>query len=198
MKMTYVESEEYFTKSMKRILEDGETEKKVLFEHLTRRCFDSPKKGLHGFMILEDGSYYETKYKLKTDIDTALFFLRRKKFNENNHIKKIIFKSQNLADTINQFMKKHKKEFNSLSDFIIPPNLLIFDGCEDIVRIGDRIITGCNIFYSVPYKINEEKFKQKDPESQKTEKTFELLTVLYAEIQKIVNIEKLQNKCESS
>ncbi len=87
-------------------------------------------------------------------------------------------------------MKEHKKEFNSLTDFIIPPNLLITDGDEDLVRIGDQIITGCNIFYSVPYKIDEDKFKQQDHESQKSEKAFELLTVLYSEIQKIVNKEK--------
>ena len=156
----YIEPEEYFTESMQKILEEGKTKPKVLFEHLSRCCMDFTNKGLSGFTIFDDGFYYETTYKLKPNLDTFFSLVGLKQLDEKNYQRKLIFASKQLAETVNKFIESHKDEIKNLPKFI--NNSLVLDGNEDLVRIGDKSIPGCNIFYSTPYKINETTFKDVD------------------------------------
>lgn len=181
----YIEPTEYFTESMRKILEEGETVKTVLFEHLSCCCMDTTKKELEGFMILDDGSFYETKYKPKPEVNGLFSELDPKKLDEKNYKKKLLFTSKELAETINHFTEIHKAEINALPKYI--SNIFVLDGNEDFVRIGNKSIAGFNIFYEVPYKINEEDFKKSNSKHQKNEKGLELLTTLYAEIKNIVD-----------
>jgi hypothetical protein len=181
----YIEPTEYFTESMRKILEEGETARTVLFEHLSRGCLDSIDKELEGFMILDDGSFYETKYKPKPEVNGLFSELDPKKLDEKNYKKKLLFTSKELAETINHFTEIHKAEINALPKSI--SNTFVLDGNEDFVRIGDKSIAGHNIFYEAPYKINDEEYKKFDSERQKNENGLELLTTLYAEIKNIVD-----------
>lgn len=187
MKMNYVEPKEYFTPSARKILDEGETEKTVLFEHLSRCCMDFTNNDLEGFTILDDGSFYETKYKLKPNDYNLFSLVDRKSLDEKNCQKKLIFISKKLAVVINHFIETHKEEINALPKSV--SNTFVLDGDEDLVRIGGKYIAGGNIFYEVPYKINEITFKDLDSEGQKNEKALELLTALYAEIKKVVDEE---------
>ena len=183
----YIEPTEYFTESMRKILEEGESGKTVLFEHLSRDCMDFSNNDLEGFTILDDGSFYETKYKVKPN-DNMLFPVGEyKNLDERNCQRKLIFSSKKLAETINQFIVTHKEEINALPESL--SNICVLDGDEDFVRIGDKLIEGGNIFYTVPYRINEITFKSLDSKGQKNEKGLELLTTLYDQIQKIVKEE---------
>ncbi len=181
----YIEPEEYFTESARKILEEGETKPKVLFEHLSRCCMDFTNKDLSGFTIFDDGSYYETNYKPKTKNGNLFSSSKIKQLDEKNYQRKLIFTSEKLAETVNKFIEAHKDEINNLPKFI--NNSLVLDGNEDLVRIGDKSIPGCNIFYSTPYKINATAFKDLDSEHQKNEKALELLTTLYAQIQEVID-----------
>ena len=184
----YVEPEGYFTPSMKKILEEGEKKKNILFEHLSRHCMDFSDRGYTGFTVYDDGSYYRTSYKTNGNTEKLFSSVNLKKFDEKDYKRTLNFTSKKLSTIINKFLSTHYEEIKSLPESVSNP--FVLDGDEDIVRIGDKVVTGCNIFYSVPYKF--EAITSKGPYylDQKNEKALELITTLYAEIKKIVDKER--------
>ena len=185
----YVEPSGYFTESMKKILEEGETKKTILFEYLSHPCLDFSACGLKGFTVYDDGSYFETTYKTNSKNDNLFSGLNIKKFDEKNYHRKLIFTSKKLAATISEFTVAHKEEIKNLPEHV--SNYFVLDGNEDIIRVNDKLISGGNVFYSVPYKIDDSSLKNLNEEQQKNEKALELLTSLYAEI---INIAKNEKK----
>ena len=183
----YVEPKGYFTESMRKILEEGENKSSILFEHISRPCMDFSNNGYNGFTIFDDGSYYETNYKPKTP-NGNLFSSKLTKLAEKKFKRPFLFTSKNLATTINKFFSAHYEEMKHLPESVSNP--FVLDGEEDIVRITDKIISGGNIFYSIPFK--EDNNSTNGPYSipNETVKTLELLTSLYAEIKAIVDKEK--------
>ena len=158
--------------------------KEVLFEYLSRSCFDRGENGLIGFMILDDGNFFQIKYKLKPNLDSLFPVLEMKNLDKENYEKNFIWNSSVLSNKLKQLINLHQEEINNFPKFIA--NNLILDGKEDLVRIKDKIISGCNIFYHVPYTIDQNKLKQMEPEQQANEKALELLTLFYNEIQTIL------------
>ncbi len=146
----YVEPEVYFTPSMRRILEEGEHIKYILFEHISRDCMDFEEKSYTGFTVYDDGSYYKTSYKLKGNNENLFSNTEHRNLNEKNYKRTLIFTSKMLATTINKFLSAHYEEIKNLPESISNP--FVLDGDEDIVRLSDKIISGGNLFYSVPYK----------------------------------------------
>lgn len=162
----------------------NQNEKQILFEYLSRSCFDSPEKSLTGFMILDDGSFLQTKYTSERNVDTFFSLAGHNNLDENNCEKHLIWSSQVLAIKLQKLIDLHQKEINNFPEFIT--NNLILDGDEELIRIIDKLIFGCNIFYQVPYMIDQYKFKNLSPEQQSNEKALELLTLFYNEIQTIL------------
>lgn len=156
----------------------------VLFEHLSRSCFDHKNKCLIGFTILEDGNFYQTRYKLKPSVDRMFPVLKLENLDEKNYEKHLIWNSIVLSNKLKQLINLHQEEINNLPKFV--SNNLVLDGKEDFVRIKDKLISGCNIFYQVPYSINQNKFKELESEQQANEKALELLTLFYNEVQTIL------------
>ncbi len=182
----YVEPAAYITPNMKKILEEGENKPSLLFEHISRPCMDFSNNDYNGFTIFDDGSYYETNYKPRTK-NGNLFSSKITKLNDKSYKRTLIFTSKKLATTINKFFSAHYEEIKHLPESVSNP--FVLDGEEDIVRITDKIISGGNIFYSIPFK--EDNNSTNGPYSipNETVKTLELLTSLYAEIKAIVDKE---------
>lgn len=184
----YVEPEGYFTPSMRKILEEGENKKSILFEHLSRQCMDFSNRGYTGFTVYDDGSYYRTSYKTKENNENLFSNTDHKKLNEKNYKRTLIFTSKKLATTINKFLSAHYEEIKNLPESVSNP--FVLDGDEDIVRLSDKIISGGNIFYSVPYKSGDITSKGPYSLQEENDKALELITTLYAEIRNIVDNER--------
>ena len=184
----YVEPKGYFTESMKKILEEGERKEAILFEHLTRPCMDFSGRGYTGFTIYDDGSYYDTIYKPKSNNKNLFSNSNIKKLDEKDYQRNLIFTSKELATTINKFLSAHYEEIKKLPKSV--SNIGVLDGAEDIIRITDKIISGGNVFYTVPYEIDEIVCKSPYTLQEQNEKALVLLTTLYSEIRKIVEKER--------
>ena len=160
--------------------------KNILFEYLSLGCFDR-ECYLIGFMILDDGSFFHTKYKIRKNLDTLFSFADFKNLDEENYEKHLIWSSNVLANKLQKLIDLYQEQINKFPEFI--SNNLVLDGDEDLVRIKDKLIFGCSIFNQVPYVIDYNKYENLSSDQQSNEKALALLTLFYAEIKDILSKE---------
>lgn len=179
--MAYIEPDAYITENMKKILDEDNTGKEVLVEYFSRSCFNREKNCLIGFMILNDGSFYKTRYKLISNEPKLFPILELKNLDKKNYEKHLIWSSNILSLKIEKWINLHQEEIKNLPDSI--SNNCVLDGSEDIIRIKEKVIHGSNIFHQIPYIINEKTFNKLKPEQKANEKGLELLSLFYKELQ---------------
>lgn len=153
-----------------------------------------------GFLIDEDGNYYNFKEKFYPEglSNAEIDFLSISKNLKTFYKYDLVFKSSELADKIKKILENYRKQINSLPEEISNPG--ICDGSIEQLNFGNKIVVGMNSILK-----DDKTFKKWEKtyplfSSYPTEKKFErneenlfIHNKIYLEVLQAVKEEEMKN-----